>query len=169
MHAAAAGGNAFDFINHVHTFDHFCEHAVAPTLQAFAAEVQEVVIYNVDEKLGRRGVRRLGARHGQRTAGVLQTVVGFVFDRIFSAFLFHARLKTAALNHKAVDYTMENGVVVETFAAIVQKVFYRFRRFVIERLDYDVAVIGVKSNHVCILFCFSGASASERSHSRRLL
>lgn len=59
VHAAAASRDGFDLIDHVHTFNHFCEHAVAPTLQAFAGEVQEVVISHVDEELRRRGVRRL--------------------------------------------------------------------------------------------------------------
>jgi hypothetical protein len=47
---------------------------------------------------------------------------------------------------------VENGVVVETFAAVVQEVLNSFRRFVIESFDYDIAVISVESNHFCILF-----------------
>ncbi len=152
VHAAAAGGNRFDFVYHVHAFNHFSENAVAPTLQAFAREVQEVVVGHVDEELGGGRVRRLSTGHCQRTTGVFQAVVRFVLNRRFGLFLFHARFETAALNHKAVDNTVENGVVVETFAAVVQEVFNCFRRFVVKRFDYDIAMIGVESNHFCILF-----------------
>ena len=104
-------------------------------------------------------MRSLGTRHRQRATGVFQTVVRFVFDRFFGGFLLHARLKAAALNHETVDNTVENRVVVETFAAVVQEVFDCFRRFVVEGFDDDVAVISVESNHFCILFrlewCFS--------------
>ena len=59
VHAAAAGGDRFDFVDHVHPFNDFCGYAVAPTLQAFAGEVQEVVIGDVDEELRGGGVGRL--------------------------------------------------------------------------------------------------------------
>ena len=134
------------------TFNHFGKDAVAPTLQAFAREVQEVVVYYVDEELRGGGVRGLSAGHRQRTTGIFQTVISFVLNRRFGRFLIHARLKAAALNHEAVDNTVENGVVVETFAAVVQEVFNCFRRFVVKRFDYDIAMIGVESNHFCILF-----------------
>jgi hypothetical protein len=65
-------------------------------------------------------VGRLSTGHRQGAAGVFQTVVRFVLNRRFGGFLIHARLKTAALNHKAVDYTVENSVVVETFTTVVQ-------------------------------------------------
>jgi hypothetical protein len=55
-------------------------------------------------------------------------------------------------DHETVDNTVENGVVVETFAAVIQEVFNCFRRFVVKRFDYDIAMISVESNHFCILF-----------------
>ncbi|ABV13741.1 hypothetical protein CKO_02633 [Citrobacter koseri ATCC BAA-895] len=64
---------------------------------------------------------------------------------------------------------MENGVVVKTFAAVVQEVFNCFRRFVIKRFDYDIAVISVESNHFCILFRYSGASTPVRVTYRGVL
>ncbi len=57
-----------------------------------------------------------------------------------------ARLK-AALNHKTVNHTVENGVVVKTFAAVVGKFLTVFRRFIIKGFDYDIAVLIVESNH----------------------
>nr|DAI86976.1 MAG TPA: hypothetical protein [Caudoviricetes sp.] len=153
MHTAATGRNRFDFINHVHAFSHFGEYAITPALQVFTAEVQEVVIYHVDEELRGSRVRSLSTGHCQRTTGVFQTVVRFVFDRLFGLFLLHTRFKTAALDHKAIDHTVENGVVVKTFTAVVEEVFNGFRCFIIKGFDYDIAVISVESNHCCILFC----------------
>ncbi|MNP46790.1 hypothetical protein D3C76_1408120 [compost metagenome] len=111
----------------------------------------------------------LSTRHRQRTTGVFQTVVGFIFDRFFGLFLVHARFKTAALNHKTIDHAVENGVVVETFAAIVQEVFDCFRRFIIKGFNNDIAMISVESNHFCILFRYCGASTQVRVTDRRVL
>lgn len=147
VHAAAAGFHAFDLVDHVHAFNHFSKHAVAPALHVFAAEVQEVVVSHVDKKLCGGGVRIVGACHCQGADGVFQTVVGFVLDGRVGRFLVHARLETAALDHEAVDHTVEDGVVVETGAAVVQEVFNGNRRFVSKGLDNDIAVIGVESNH----------------------
>ncbi|ABI99980.1 conserved hypothetical protein [Escherichia coli APEC O1] len=164
VHTATTGCHTFDFVYHVHAFNHFSKYAVAPTLQAFAREVQEVVINHVDEELGSCRVRCLSTGHCQRTTGIFQTVVRFVFDRVFGGFLFHARFKTAALNHKAVDNTVENGVVVKTFAAVVQEVFNCFRCFIVKSFDDNIAVIGVESNHFCILFRLIGASTRFGSY-----
>lgn len=72
MHAAAASGDRFDFVDHVHTLNDLCEYAVAPTLQAFAGKVQEVVIGDVDEELRGGGVGRLSTGHRQGAAGVFR-------------------------------------------------------------------------------------------------
>lgn len=97
MHTATASGDAFDFIYHVHTFYNFRKDAVAPALQTFAGEVQEVVVCHVDEELRGSRMWRLSTCHCQRTTGIFQTIVGFVFDRLFGGFLFHARLKAAEI------------------------------------------------------------------------
>jgi cysteinyl-tRNA synthetase len=147
VHAAAASGYRFNFFDHVHTFNYFSKHAVTPALQAFVTEVQEVVVGYVDEELRSGRVRGLSTRHRQGATGVFQTVAGFVTDFFFGGFLFHARLKTAALDHKAVDDTVENGVVVETITAVIQEVLYGCRRFIIEGFNYDIAMVRLESDH----------------------
>ncbi|MNZ86433.1 hypothetical protein D3C78_1052530 [compost metagenome] len=169
MHTAAASRNAFDLLNNVHTFNHFCKYAITPTLQILAGEVQEVVVCYVDEELCSCRVRSLSTGHCQRTAGVFQTVIRFVFDRFFGVFLDHARFETAALDHKTVNHTVENRVVVEAFATVVQEVFNCFRRFIIKCFDDDIAMISVESNHFFILFRYSGASTHIRVTYRGLL
>ncbi|VDZ80374.1 Uncharacterised protein [Salmonella bongori] len=53
-----------------------------------------------------------------------QTVIGFVFNSVFSGlFGFMPGSKPPPLNHKTVNHTVENGVVVKTFATVVQEVF----------------------------------------------
>src|SRR5471032_949420 len=143
VHAAATGFHAFNRIDHVLTFYHFCKHAVAPALCVFASVVKEIVVSHVDEELASGGMRVIGTGHCQRAFGVFQTIIRFVFDWRVGVFLVHARLKTAALNHEAINDTVENGVVVETLTAIIQEVFDGDRRFVREGFNDDVAVIGV--------------------------
>jgi hypothetical protein len=43
---------------------------------------------------------------------------------------------------------VENRVVIEAFTAIVQEVFNRYGRFVSKSFYYDVAVVGVESDHI---------------------
>ncbi|MNC84301.1 hypothetical protein D3C75_1387910 [compost metagenome] len=43
---------------------------------------------------------------------------------------------------------MENCVVVEAFTAVVQEVFNRNGCFVSKSFYYDVAVVGVESDHI---------------------
>ena len=63
-----------------------------------------------------------GASHRDSAALIFQSVVGFVFNRGFGSFLLHILSKTAALNHKTVNHSVENRVVIKTFLSIIQKV-----------------------------------------------
>ena len=48
---SASGLYAFDFVNYVHTVSNFGENGIAPALHGFAAVVQKVVIFNINEEL----------------------------------------------------------------------------------------------------------------------
>ncbi|CAO97485.1 Conserved hypothetical protein [Erwinia tasmaniensis Et1/99] len=167
MHAAAAGRDGFDLLNHVHPFNHFSEHAVTPALEAFVTEVQEVVVGHVDKELGGRRVWCLGTRHCQSAFGVFQAVAGFVTDLIFGVFLLHAWLKTTALDHKTVDHTVKDGVVVKAFAAVFKEVFYGSRGLIVKSFDDDIAMISLESNHFLILsglqYLTVGAGSADKS------
>nr|GEU28297.1 hypothetical protein [Tanacetum cinerariifolium] len=102
--------------------------------------LRERVVLDVDEELGRCRVRRRGAGHGQRVRLVFQAVLGFVFHGVVRRLLFHAWLETAALDHEAVDYAVEDGVVVVAGVHISQEVFHGLRCGCIVQLGGDLAL-----------------------------
>src|SRR5471030_355036 len=102
MWAAVAGRHTLDFFYHVESVGHFGKYTVAPTVSAFRAEVKEIIVNQIDEKLCSSGMRIVGAGHRQGTTGIFQAIIGFIFYRRTGLFLRHARLKTAALDHKTI-------------------------------------------------------------------
>lgn len=124
------GGFHFgDAVDHIHAAADFAEHGIARALCAGVFAVEEIIVGYVDEKLagGRIGVG--GARHGDGADAVFQAVVGFVADGFIGGLLLHVGCETAALNHEAVNHTMEDGVVVEAFFGIVDEVGHGFGGF----------------------------------------
>ena len=67
MHAAAAGGNRLDLVDHPVTLGHFAEYRISPAIRGFALVVQKIVVFHVDEKLGRGAV-------GGQMSGAMATV-----------------------------------------------------------------------------------------------
>lgn len=149
MHAAVAGVYALDGVYYVHTFNYFTEHAVTPALHGFRFEVQEGVVIYVDEELGRRRMRIGSTGHGDSANLVGQTVVGFIFHWLMGALLHHIFGKTAALDHKAIDNTVENSAIEESFAGIALEVFGSDRCFFVVQGDFDIAKVGVQCDHRC--------------------
>ena len=92
--------------------------------------IQEIIVFGVDEKLGRGAVRVRGARHGDGAAFVSQTVVGFIVNRRSSFLLLHVCGKAAALDHEVGYHAVKNGAVVKSSVHIRQKILNGFRRFV---------------------------------------
>src|SRR5436190_21594407 len=116
MKAAVTSRDRFYLVDHIAAFHYFSEHTITEPLLIGGAVVQEVVIHNIEEKLCRRRVRIGSAGHGDGVSIVLQSIAGFVLDRGANRLLLHPGLEPAALNHKAVYYPMEYGVVVEALA-----------------------------------------------------
>ncbi len=145
MEAAATGFHLADLINHVHAFDDFTEHAVAPAV--LTGVVQEVVVAGVDEELRSGGIGHVGAGHGDGVVVVLQAVVGFVLDGGVGGLLAHAGLEAAALNHEVVNHAMENGVAVKTGVHVVEEVLDGDGGFFGIQLQGDDAEVGVQFNH----------------------
>ena len=84
--------------------------------------IEAGVVMGIDKELGRSGVRVGGACHSDSTADIFESVVGFVFYFLVSAFLFHARQKTAALHHKAGDDAVKDRAIVKAAVDVAQKV-----------------------------------------------
>ena len=143
METGVTGGDILDLVDHFGAFDHLAEDAVAPAAAVGRLEVEEGVVGDVDEELRRGRMRIVGTRHGDGIGVVLQAVVGLVLDRCLAGLLRHARLETAALDHKARDNAVEYRVVVMAGFGVGDEILDRFRRlFGIEFKSND-AEIGV--------------------------
>lgn len=142
MKAACFSRGFADLAYDIHARDYFAEDGVAVALRGFVFEVEECVVGSVDEELAGGGIRIAGTRHGDGADGVFQAVVRFVVDGFVCGFLGKIRGKAAALNHKAVDNAVEDGVVVKAFAGVADEVGDGFRRFGFVERQADVAHIG---------------------------
>ncbi len=142
MKAFATGFDCFDLVNHVSARDYFSKHGVSPALGRGRSMVQEAVVCDIDEELGRCRVWVAGARHGHGIDIVLQAVIGLVFNGGVGGFLAHTRFHAAALHHEARDDAVEDGVVVVTLVHIGQEVGSGLGRFVTIQFQRYDAVAG---------------------------
>ena len=142
VHTGATGFHAFDLVDDILAFGDFTENAVTPTV--LSRIVEEIVVVDVDEELGRCGMRIGRSRHRDTVFFIGQTVVRFIFNRCVRFFLVHAGLKPAALNHETVDNAMENGIVVMSRTNLGQKVFNGFGSVFGIEFDLDRAEIGMQ-------------------------
>ena len=143
MTGAEGGFHRLDLVDNIHAFNHLAKHAVAPALAGFAGVVQELVVFDVDEKLRGGRVRVHGSGHGNGAGLVAQTVIGLVFNGHSGGLLHHAWLKTTALNHETINDPVENSSVEVTALHILQEVCDGFGRFFGIQFQLDVAVVGV--------------------------
>ena len=149
MEAACRSRSFADLLHDIHARSHFAEDGIAVALRGFVFEVEKCVVGSVDEELAGGGIRIAGTRHGDGADGVFQAVVRFVVDGFICGFLGKVCGKAAALNHKAVDHAVENGVVVKAFAGVVDEVGDGFRCFGFVERQADVAHIGF-DHGVCL-------------------
>ena len=77
--------------------------------------------------------------HGDGAAVVLQAGISFIFNRLISAFLTHVGIKTAALHHKIVDHSMEDGSVVVPALSILYKISNGGWRFIGIQLQHHIS------------------------------
>ena len=140
MEAACFSRRFADLAYDIHARGYFAENGIAVALRGFVFEVEECVVGSIDEELAGGGIRIAGTRHG--ADGVFQAVVRFVVDGFVCGFLGKVCGKAAALNHKAVDHAVENGVVVKAFARVADEVGDGFGRFGFVERQVDVAHIG---------------------------
>ena len=150
-----------DFIDHIHALAHFAKHGIAVVLIGGRGVIERRVVGNVDEKLAGSGMRSGGARHGDCADCVFQAVGGFVSNRRIGGFLQHIGREAATLNHKAVDYAVENGAVIKAFVGIVHKIGHRFGGFLFVQAQFDVAQTGF-NNSAGFGLCGEAGGANQR-------
>src|SRR5690606_25638010 len=174
MEAAGSGLDALDLVDGFSAFDHLAENCIAPAIAGWCCVVQEIVVRYVDEELRSGGMRIGRTGHGNGVAIVLQTIVGFVLNRLTRFLLLHAGFETAALDHEIIDDAVEDRAVVEAFANVLQKVGSGLGGFFGVELNDDFAMVGLELNarfcgHGGCTFCsgVGGCRAAGRCKQRR--
>ena len=167
VEAGIAGQDRLDPFDDVHAVNHLAKYRVTPALGVLAGVVEEVVVGNIDEELGRGGVGIHGACHGNAASDILQAIIRFVLDRAGRVLFLHLGLKTAALNHEAIDHPVKDGVIVVALFYISQKVGDRFGRFLSIQFQLDITEVGMKNYHIhaldAVLLRADRASAGKNS------
>src|SRR5262245_1294998 len=98
---ARAGLHLLDALDDIQAFHHLAEHGVAVALWCREAEIERVVVRDVDEELRGRGMGVGRARHGDRAHCVLQPVAGLVLHRLEGRLLLEVMRETADMVHEA--------------------------------------------------------------------
>src|SRR5258708_4587877 len=127
--APPAGLDRGDVVDHVYAFGGGGKYRVA---EVAARVIEKFVVLQIDEKLRGGTVDVVGARHGERAAFVLETVVRLVLDGRLRALLRHVLGKAAALDHEAGNDPMEDRAVEEFVLDVAQKVGGRQGRIFLE-------------------------------------
>ena len=128
-----------NLVHDVHAVFHATEHAVAESFGSVVPVIELLVVHHVDEELRRGGMRFRSAGHGQRAALVGKAVARFVDHGFVGGLFVHAHAESAALNHEILDDAVENGVVVELFVHIAQKVRHGGGSLVFKKFQQNVA------------------------------
>ena len=130
-----------DLVDDVHAGDDLAEHRVAVALRIGRAEIEPLVVADVDEELRRRGVRIARARHRDGAGLVRQPGLDALLrldrDRRSRRAFAELRVVAAALDHEALDDAMELRAVVLAGLDVFQEVLDGLRRCVRIELELD--------------------------------
>src|SRR6476469_3627822 len=111
-------------------------------------EIEPLVVGDIDEELGRCGIRVAGARHGYRARNVGQpgfrALLGFDRNRRARRLLPEARVVSAALDHEALDDAVEQRARVVPVLDVFEEVVDGLRCGVWIELDPDRTRAGVE-------------------------
>ena len=103
--------------------------------------VEEGVVDDVDEELGRAAADLRRPRHRYGALEILQAVRRLVFDGIPGRALLQLVIVTATLDHEAVDHTVEEQIVIMPSFDVLDHVLRGDRSFVVIKLEHDIAEI----------------------------
>src|SRR5277367_2810847 len=166
MPGAIASLDVSDFVHHVHSFNYFAEHTIAPAV--LTGMIQESIVGNINEELRGRRMRIVGTRHRYRVIVVLELVVGLILNRCFCCFLFHAWFETAALYHETVNHAVEDRVIVMAALYIIDEILDGKWGLIGIKLKPDDTMGSMQFYHVLILWCFVGDEFCFFDHDQRV-
>lgn len=146
MATAVAGFHDLDFIHDLHAFGDLAKYCITPALRAFTAEIQEVVVFDVNKELRTGGVGVGGAGHGDAAIDILEAVIGFVGNGGAGGFLLHILIEATALDHEVIDDAMEDSAIVMAAFGVLHKISHGLGGLGGVQLQGDVAKIGVQDN-----------------------
>src|SRR5580704_9967459 len=142
--AGAYGGNRIDDIE---TVADAAEHGVAVLPLRM---IEEGIVGEVHEELRGCTIDFIGTRHGERAAFVLQAVGSFIRNRCARLPRLKIRRQPAALNDETGNDAMEYRAVEMSVIDVLEKILNRYGRLFVEQLHREVAVGGVKTDHLCL-------------------
>ena len=146
MASSATGFNCLDLVYHVHALGHLAKYGITPALHTLAAVVEEVIVLDVDKKLGAGGVGVLGPGHGNGSRDIFEAVIGLIANRGAGGLLLHILGKSTALDHEVINDPVENGAVVVAAFDVFDKVCRGGGGLLGIQLQGDIAKIGVQDN-----------------------
>src|SRR5665213_3619645 len=144
MTATPTGLHRGDLIHDIHAVHDLAEYGI--TIGA-GLVIEELIVLEVDEELRGGAVDVVGARHRQAAALVLHAIGCLVLDGGVIGFLAHVRRHPAALDHEAGDDPVENEAIEKFLAHIALEILDRDRRFLVQKLDGEIAERGLESDH----------------------
>lgn len=146
MGTLLTGANTLDFIDDIHALSHLTKDGITPALSAFITKIQEVVVFDVDEELRAGRVRIGGSGHGNTAIDIFEAIIGFIGDGRTSRLLFHILVEAATLDHKVIDYPVEDRAVVMAALGVFHKIGDGLGSFGSIQFQCDVTKIGVQND-----------------------
>ncbi len=116
-------------------------------MSILARMVEEVIVFDVDEKLSSRTVWVHGAGHSESVAVVLQAIVCFILNWVVDFLLFHIGRETTALDHEVVDDSVKYGAFVEAALCVLLEVLSSIWGIFEIQLNRYITEICVQSDH----------------------
>jgi len=139
--AAGPGRDTADRIGDIHAFNNFTENGVSENRSKIGdAMVEIVIVAQIDEPLGLRGILILPAGHRDGTTAIFKSVIAFIWDRVAGCALIEILRVAAALNHITAHNPVKNRPVEMTASCIFKKIRDSLRRGLRVQLNNNIAL-----------------------------
>lgn len=157
MSSTTSCWNAFDSIDHFHSFCNLSKYRIAPSHSTRSSKIEKVIINGIDKKLTRCRMWIIRSCHCNGSASIFESIGSFVFNGVMSFFIDHSWFKSSSLNHKTLHNTMKKGSTIKSFCYVSEEVCNRIGSKGIIELKSD-------SSEICIhSYCFHKKKKRNKS------